>query len=139
MKALSQYRRFAVVTMFLSFGAFCGPGQHFLLPGEKLIPGQSITSPRGSFYLTLQTDGNLVLYHQDTSAQWATNTHGRRAKELIMQADGNLVLYGFNEVLWASNTDGKRGAMLILEGIGESMFIYYHMEPIWSRNRGRHY
>eukprot|EP01015_Nassula_variabilis_P032726 TRINITY_DN76_c0_g1_i5.p1 TRINITY_DN76_c0_g1~~TRINITY_DN76_c0_g1_i5.p1 ORF type:complete len:335 (+),score=89.57 TRINITY_DN76_c0_g1_i5:66-1070(+) len=54
--------------------------------------------------LTLQNDGNLVLYDIDNKPLWASNTfNGHR---LTIQDDGNLVLYAEDgQVAWASNTD----------------------------------
>jgi hypothetical protein len=64
-----------------------------LNPGDSLAVGGSIPSLDGGFTLTLQADGNLVLYHTGgAAAGWATGTVGRAVTQAIMQADGNFVL-----------------------------------------------
>ena len=47
-----------------------------LVPGAELTSGQSITTPGGAFRLTMQGDGNLVLYGASNSALWASGTSG---------------------------------------------------------------
>jgi len=51
------------------------------------------TPAADSDWLTLQTDGNLVLYSRSGRAPWSSGTGGRGASDLVMQNDGNLVLY----------------------------------------------
>jgi hypothetical protein len=70
-----------------------------LSPGQQLVQGQSLTSCDGHVELSMQTDGNLVIY-RDGVAHWDTqtgtafgNTPGYR---VTMQTDGNLVLYDVN-------------------------------------------
>jgi hypothetical protein len=46
-----------------------------------------------SDWLTLQSDGNLVLYSRTGRALWSSGTGGKGASDLVMQNDGNLVLY----------------------------------------------
>ena len=41
--------------------------------GQKLTPGESLTSVNGAYTLTLQEDGNLVLYAANGAA-WSTHT-----------------------------------------------------------------
>ena len=59
-----------------------------LMNGEKLERGQSLTSRNGAYTLTLQDDGNLVLYAGGQSV-WATGTNGQNAERLEVQKDGN--------------------------------------------------
>jgi|GEM_PF-1903021 len=74
-------------------------------PLKVLLPGDRVYSERGKFYLTLQHDGNIVLYGKEGNPVWASNTAGVPAKQLVMQEDGNWVLYGDNyQAFWATNT-----------------------------------
>jgi hypothetical protein len=65
-----------------------------------------------SAVLTLQKDGNLVIYTNaadataaNTGALWATNTSSDSGDAMFFQPDGNLVIYGtYGQKLWASNT-----------------------------------
>ncbi|HSX53106.1 MAG TPA: NBR1-Ig-like domain-containing protein [Patescibacteria group bacterium] len=54
----------------------------------------SNTQTRGSKYVKLQGDGNLVIYDGNNHPLWNTVTFGNGSSRLVMQADGNLVLYG---------------------------------------------
>ncbi|HZH78264.1 MAG TPA: hypothetical protein VEY88_19705, partial [Archangium sp.] len=76
----------------------------FLFPGETLFAGQAKYSCDGRFMLTVQTDGNLVLYGP-VGAIWATFTTGA-GNRLAMQPDGDLVLYtsDYARRLWSTNT-----------------------------------
>lgn len=61
----------------------------------------------GPYRLTMQSDGNLVVYDVHNRAVWntATTGTGKEPHRLIMQNDGNLVLYdGKDKPLWYSNT-----------------------------------
>jgi hypothetical protein len=83
-----------------------------------LNPGQGITSPSGQYLLTLQTDGDFVLYGPAQNRLWSGNTGGQNSVQAVMQADGNLVVYGPNGPLWSSGTAGWYGATLLLQDDG---------------------
>ena len=52
----------------------------------------------------VQADGNLVLYREDGSPRWASDTSGENAR-LVVQDDRNVVLYaGDGAVLWSPNS-----------------------------------
>ena len=74
--------------------------------GEPIWSTQTNGAPRPQqVRLDLQPDGNVVLYNQDGSPRWATDTPGTPATDLVMQDDGNLVLYGEDGTpYWASET-----------------------------------
>lgn len=52
--------------------------KHFLLSGDKLLPGEFLSSPKGNFYLILNEIGNLILYTscnwEDSNIIWSSNT-----------------------------------------------------------------
>jgi len=111
-----------------------------LIPGEELLPGQSIQSGDGRYSLVLQGDGNLVLYDTaaasdlwSATAMWATNTAGKNVTHAIMQHDGNFVLYDGAEKVWATDTHGNDGAHLRIQNDG-NVVIYAAdgEEAIWS-------
>jgi hypothetical protein len=62
------------------------PGQ--LDSGGRLNPGATLYSPNGSQALTMQTDGNLVLYAPGHVAIWESRTAGHAGSILIEQTDG---------------------------------------------------
>lgn len=99
---------------------------------QSLSPGESLQSPNGQFSLTLQDDGNLVLY-AGSDAVWATGTNGQPVARATMQADGNLVLYSSEgEAVWASNTDGNPGAYLVLQDDQNLVVYSTDNAPVWA-------
>jgi hypothetical protein len=65
----------------------------------------SATNGKGGTRLTLQSDGNLVLYTSSNAALWSSGTNGINVTRLVMQNDGNLVLYtNTNAAVWSTGT-----------------------------------
>jgi hypothetical protein len=83
-----------------------------LSPGYSLRPGQSLQSNNGVYRLTLEQDGNVVLYCR-SRRHWSTNTVGSFSpRELIMQTDGNLVLYSTDgRARWSTHTFNNPGSV----------------------------
>jgi hypothetical protein len=117
------------------YGKSYATDPHGLSPGESLKPGEDRKSRNGRFKLSLQLDGNLVLY-DNGSAYWASGTHGRAVSKLLMQCDGNLVLYGYHKPIWASGTDGQPHARLVLQDDG-NLVIYRPNAPVWASHTRR--
>ncbi|QNJ90825.1 LysM peptidoglycan-binding domain-containing protein [Mycolicibacterium fluoranthenivorans] len=82
--------------------------------GEKLERGQSLTSDNGAYRVTLQDDGNFVLYSGDT-AVWSTETNGQDVVRAEVQEDGNFVLYTPDKPVWHTDTKGAKDVRLILQ------------------------
>jgi hypothetical protein len=100
--------------------------------GESLGVNQSIQFENRQFSLSLQPDGNMVLYQgapSIDSAIWSTQTAGlealRRPTRATLQDDGNFVLYSdFDDPAWDSGTsDIGGGARLVLQNDG-NLVIY---------------
>jgi hypothetical protein len=93
--------------------------------GEFLLPGECLKSPNQLYTLALESDGNVVLYSQDSRPFWATTTGGSLTpRHFIMQTDGNLVLYDTSgNPKWASNTSNQPGAFLSIQDDG-NLVIY---------------
>jgi hypothetical protein len=99
-----------------------------LQPGEELRRGDNLTSANGRYSLTLQRDGNLVLYGPRKQALWSSDTQGIPIEKCIMQTDGNLVLYlPDGQPVWSSNTQGYPPPFLVLQNDG-NLVIY---QPVW--------
>jgi RHS repeat-associated protein len=60
-----------------------------------------VTGQATNNYVTLQTDGNFVLYDPNHLPLWSTGTSGTNAGPVEVQDDGNLVLYQFR---WQGGT-----------------------------------
>jgi Calcineurin-like phosphoesterase len=69
------------------------------------------TGGKGGVRLTMQSDGNLVLYTSANAALWSTATSGKGGTYLMTQSDGNAVLYSASgAVVWSTNTGSAGGA-----------------------------
>jgi uncharacterized caspase-like protein len=63
---------------------------------------------KGADHITMQDDGNLVVYSSAGLGLWDTGARGHGAYWLVLQVDGNLVLHppGSPTALWNSQSDG---------------------------------
>jgi hypothetical protein len=103
-----------------------------LNPGDQLTSDQSLTSANSNFRLTMQDDGNLVLYNKDNAPLWSSKTDKSDVHRCIMQPDGNLVLYHVDKSpAWASNTNGNPGSYVVMQDDG-NLVIYKPLTPIWA-------
>ena len=101
-------------------------GTDKLIPDESMYSDESRTSADGRFHFYYQNDGNLVLYDENWSPLWASNTGGTTTGRVIMQADGNLVIYNASNVaVWASNTSNNNGAFLVVQSDGVALIFTY--------------
>ena len=91
--------------------------------GGSLTSGQSLLSCDRQHRLTMQDDGNLVLYGRGNAVLWATYTVGR-GQYAKMQNDGNFVLVGGGQPLFDTHTDQHFGAYLAVQDDG-NMVVYY--------------
>ena len=102
----------------------------FLPEGASIKPGDTVISPNKKTFLTLQTDGNLVLY-KEGKALWSSQTRGNVA---TLQKDGNFVLYLTNGsqavAVWHSKTAGKaEDCRLAVQDDGN--LVLYGMVYVW--------
>ncbi|BBF68408.1 hypothetical protein [Sphingomonas bisphenolicum] len=104
-----------------------------ILLGMRLNAGQTYTSPNGLYVLSMQSDGNLVLYGP-AGAIWASNTVGT-GSFVKFQGDGNLVVYnGAGIPVWASNTGGNRCARLQMQNDGNLVIVSGDNVAVWATN-----
>jgi hypothetical protein len=113
-----------------------GSGLDTLTAGQRLYPGQAVSSADRRYALTYQTDGNLVLYGPGGAPRWSTQTfHSPGYTE--MQADGNFVAYASNGTpIWASHTSGARGARLVVHNDGNVAIYTSANLMVWSTGTG---
>lgn len=91
--------------------------------GGEMRIGQRIENAERSTMLFFQSDGNVVLYKNNTPL-WATGTDGKNGDRLIMQGDGNLVLYDkAMKPIWYSATYNAGSSRLELQG-DDNLVIY---------------
>lgn len=95
-----------------SDGGDPGPGDATEV--TSLAAGESIELPEGG-RLSMQGDGNLVVYDADGKATFNTRTFVPGSR-LAVQSDGNVVVYGPDgRWLWQSATAGNSDAEVVLE------------------------
>jgi hypothetical protein len=98
-----------------------------------LIFGQTISSPNGTYTLTFQADGNVVLYKNGTTALWSTRTQGTGAASLFFKTDGNLAVFNSSgTAVWASNRNNNisnldNNYFYALQNDGNFVFYYTYM------------
>lgn len=81
---------------------------HTAPTGMTLYAGDSLDSADGRFVLSMQTDGNLVLYRSGVGPIWASSSCGQTqfgsGFRAWMQWDGNFVIYSASGVaVWATS------------------------------------
>lgn len=101
--------------------------------GSSLKRGESIYSGDEDYRLTMQYDGNLVLYNARNKPVWSSRTNGRSGTVVKMQYDGNLVLYtSNNRPLWATGTNKKSAAVLRMQYDGNVVIYNSSDKPVWA-------
>ena len=105
------------------------------MPGQRLVAGAQLTSATGGYVLTMQADGNLVLYASDRRILFATYTAGNPDAYLQFQTDGDLILWTGTRRLWATNTIGGPQSVLILQEDGNLVLYAPGHQASWWSNR----
>lgn len=121
----------------------------------RINQGDRLYSPNGAYYMTFQTDSNLVGYRaSDGRAMWDTGTEGSGANTLVYQTDGNLVMYGtvcrdvrgrvcnprFQDTcacasvpLWDTGTNGAPAGSYLMMQNDDNLVIYSPTHAVeWS-------
>ncbi|MFI9270794.1 ricin-type beta-trefoil lectin domain protein [Kitasatospora sp. NPDC052896] len=101
--------------------------------GSTVQSGAAVAWSHGT--LSMQADGNLVLYTTNNRAVWNTGTYGHPGAYLTMQTDGNLVLHSATgSALWYSGTYGNPGAQAVMQNDGNLVIYTADGKAIWSTN-----
>ncbi|MFJ9981494.1 mannose-binding protein [Streptomyces cyaneofuscatus] len=91
--------------------------------------GQSWATNR--IRMTMQQDGNLVVYNEQNKPVWAAMTFGENHRA-IFQPDGNLVIHnGDDRAIWASKTHDFGGAQMVLRADAK-VVIVHNGRVVWS-------
>ncbi|MFF8504401.1 mannose-binding protein [Streptomyces anulatus] len=91
--------------------------------------GQSWATNR--IRMTMQQDGNLVVYNEQNKPIWAAMTFGQNHRA-IFQPDGNLVVHnGDDRAIWASKTHDFGGAQLVLRPDAK-VVVVHNGRVVWS-------
>lgn len=101
---------------------------------QALYAGESIESSDRRFRLTMQSDGNAVVYNQAGTACWSTKTNGYPGARAVLQSDGNFVVYSSGgAALFNTSTFGNPGAFMRMQKDG-NLVIYASngTTPLWA-------
>ena len=113
---------------------YCTPNGACITALQRVNNGSTMASCNGTYHLTMQADGNLVLY-AGAKDLWASDTVGGAKPYLIMQEDGNAVVYDqANTVLWSTGTSGHPGALLAMQDDGNLVVYGPSQEVLWASN-----
>ncbi len=106
---------------------------------STLYAGNTVYSPSQALYLTMQTDGNLVLYFAPFGAAtwsqwlWSSSTSGNPGARAVFQQDGNLVVYAAGgKALWAAGTNGKGAGSLAVQDDGNLVVYNSNNSALWA-------
>lgn len=125
--------------VFAQPGGPAAPGRAsvggFLAPGDILLRGQSVVSPRSNYRMAFLPDGDLVVY-RGTQQVWSAGIAGQAGDRLIMQHNGDLVIYRALQFggapVWRSGTAGFDGAELRLPPDGGATIRQHDARLLWS-------
>ncbi len=109
---------------------------NMLETGQQLTRGDRLTALNGRAFLTLQNDGNLVLYRADNNvALWSSHTFGKPVTRAVMQADGNLVCYDDRgHAYWATGTNGRGGTAVVMQDDANLVIYAPGGRAVWASN-----
>lgn len=111
----------------------CGGGSvATVASGTRMNAGATYYSPSCAYRLTMQTDGNLVLY-SGTTPEWDSQTNGNGGAYAVMQTTGNLAVYAAgNAALWSTGSYHNSGATLQLQNDGNLVVYSSSHSPVWA-------
>lgn len=109
-----------------------------------LMADGTLKSENGEYRMTMQGDGNLVLYKGDDPL-WASGTNGENGAHCVFQKDGHFLIYRLNEhgqvstnpddCIWKTGICGDpceyHGGWVCMQDDGN--FVQYTCEgrPLW--------
>ncbi|SDI97803.1 D-mannose binding lectin [Frankineae bacterium MT45] len=111
-----------------------------LVAGQALFAGQTLTSASGWYWVTMQADGNLVVYENElvgtgsaVVAIWSSRTNGNPGAHFQLQSDGNAVVYSAgNKALWSTRTFGAGPDVRFIMQSDGNLVLYRGSTPIWN-------
>ena len=90
-----------------------------LTPGQSLRYRESLESANGTYRLSMQSDGNLVLYNGNRAIYQSGTRDSSGSAKLSFQGDGNLVIYGAGgSVLKNYAINGRGGVVFKVQDDG---------------------
>ncbi|WP_069815455.1 tyrosinase family protein [Streptomyces sp. TP-A0874] len=114
------------------------PEGNQMLPGDTLLGGNEVWSQGSNYFLTYQTDGNLVLYDSNHKPVWNTATwRNHDPGRCTMNFDGTLAVYGKGngQPQWSRPTTAARPGYRLT--VWDQGYISIHHpdrpdQPVWT-------
>ena len=104
-----------------------------------LHANERIESPNFKFSFRMQTDGNAVVYNNQTGVScWSTQTSLHPGSWSTLQPDGNFVVYGGGVAeggtpsWYNTGTVGNSGAYMKMQNDGNLVIYTWQGTPIWA-------
>jgi len=112
--------------------SYMASGTRGTVPASVNGGAPPIYSPDGRFRLSMQTDGNLVVYDANNVAQWASRTYLPNSY-LRVQSDGNVVVYDSEDNFpqWAAGIYSP-GAQLEMQNDGNLVLYSTSRIGLWD-------
>lgn len=105
-----------------------------LFAGQSLYPGNSLVSANKIFRLTLNLNGDLVLYgnaYGRDVVMWSSNTANKGFNMVTMKSNGQLIIKGYQgNGLVIGGDDGWSDPYLIVQDDGN--LVIYGKKHIWA-------
>jgi hypothetical protein len=102
--------------------------------GDRLGPGQQLTSTSGAFRLVMRHSGNLVELARDGQSEWSTGTSVRGSSARMLSGGAFLVTAPNGRVLWTARSGGRPADVfrLLMSSTGAVVVRDSNGTPIWS-------
>jgi RHS repeat-associated protein len=101
--------------------------------GSTLQDGQTMWSPTRQYRVTMQTDGNLVIYTAGGSPVWGSGTNPHSGLMLTLQNSGELGIHdNYGTVKWTSYTSPSSEDTLTLQDDGDLVLKEGTGTLLWS-------
>jgi hypothetical protein len=133
---LASKRNVFGAAVVMTFVLSTGSAEAAVLRADmSIVTDQRLYSDGDHYFATLQGDGNLVVYRDDGTPFWSTQTAGSGAVRATMQADGNFVLYtAAGKAVWSTRTWG-RDRIFAVDALGRAVVL--RADKMKKRDRGQ--
>ncbi|MGQ7297619.1 hypothetical protein [Quadrisphaera sp. KR29] len=100
--------------------------------GQSLAAGEWLMSPNRQYGMTLQGDGNLVVYGPGRRALWASDTYGNPGATFRLADDREMLITSRDgRVLWRSGGGGNGAETLRLQDDGNAVLYRLDGSAAW--------
>ena len=113
------------------------PAKSILKVNEVLYTNDYLLSPNGKYKCILQNDGNLVIYQDNLTAIWSTNTQRANVHRCVMNSSGNFFIYDTNNLIyWHTGSMASGASFLAMQDDGNLVVYSGNGVAVWSRMTG---